>query len=120
MRLFARSLARCGKDVVFEDRDERILNGQSSEVFTNPRTDRATFKTLAGLEVFDSTNTARVATHKLCINYRADVGAEQWVRRADGAKRLRILSAENCCEDDRVLILMCTERGDGAIEVNTA
>lgn len=120
MSLFARNLAKCGKDVIFEDRDERIVNGRSSEVFSNARDDRAIVKTLKGIKVFDSTNTERVATHRMCLAYRADVGAEQWVRLASSDKRMRILSAENCCENDEVLILMCTERGDGAIEVNTA
>lgn len=120
MSLFARNLAKCGKDYVVEDRDERIINGVSSEVFTNPTPLRALVKTLRGVKVFDSTNTERVATHRLCAPYVAGVTAEQWVRRADNGTRLKILSVENCCEDDSVLILLCTERGDGAIEVNNA
>ena len=120
MTLFARNLAKCGKDIVFEDRDERIVNGGASEVFTNARDDRAIIKTLGGKKVFDGTNTERIATHRLCLNYRADVTAETWVRRNGSDVRLRILSVENCCDNDAQLILMCTERGDGAIAVNNA
>ena len=120
MTLFARNLAKCGKAVFFEDRDERIINGASVETFSNAREDRAIIRTLKGIKVFDSTNTERVATHRLSLNYRADVGAEQWVRVGASPVRLRVLSAENCGDNDTRLILMCTSRGDGAIAVNTA
>lgn len=120
MSLFSYNLNKHGKGVTFEDRDERIINGASQEVFSNERTDKALMKTLKGVAVFDSTNTERVATHELCLAWRDDIGAEQWVRRTDGVKRLKILTAENVGECDKVLRLLCTERGDGAIEVNTA
>lgn len=120
MSLFARNLLKHGKDVTFEDRNEAILNGQASEVFDNPRDDRAIFVTLQGVTVFDGTNTEQVATHKLLLNYRADVGAEQWVRRTGATKRIKILTAENCCEEDEVLVLMCTERGEDSQVVNQA
>lgn len=67
MTLFSRNLNKCGQDVSIEERDERILNGQSSEVFTNPIAVRAIVKTLRGKKIFDDTNTERVATHELCI-----------------------------------------------------
>ena len=120
MSLFARNLVKHGKDVTFEDRNEKILNGQASEVFDNPRDDRAIFITLNGVTVFDGTNIERIATHKLLLNFRADVGAEQWVRRTGATKRLKILTAENCCEEDERLILMCTERGEDSQVVNQA
>lgn len=118
MSLLARNLSKYGKAVVFEDRDEKIINGQSSEVFSNARNDTAIIKTLRGKSVFDSTNTERVATHELRLAYRSDIGAEQWVKRKGTTKRLKILTAENCCEDDVVLILMCTERGEDSKIVN--
>jgi head-tail adaptor len=120
MSLFARSLAKYGKPVTFEDRDESIINGQSAEVFTNARDDRAIMKTLRGKSVFDSTNTERVATHELRLNWRSDISAEQWVKRKGTTKRLKILTAENCCENDSVLVLVCTERGDDSKVVNRA
>ncbi len=112
MSLFTRQLAKCGKDITLEDRNESIINGRTSEVFTplTPPDDRALVKTLRGVTVFDSTNTERVATHRLCLVYRDDVGAEQWVTLK--GKRLKILTAENCAECDKKLILMCTERGE--------
>lgn len=120
MSLFARNLSKYGKAVVFEDRNENIVNGQSSEVFSNAREDTAIIKTLRGKSVFDGTNTERVATHELRLVYRGDVGAEQWVRKAGTTKRLKILTAENCCENDTVLVLMCTERGEDSKVVNKA
>lgn len=118
MSLLTRNLAKYGKAVVFEDRNEKIINGQTSEVFDNVRDDVAIIKTLRGKSVFDGTNTQRVATHELRLAYRDDIGAEQWVRRFNTTKRLKILTAENCCEDDTVLILMCTERGEDSKVVN--
>jgi hypothetical protein len=120
MSLFARNLSKHGKLMTFEDRDENIVNGQSSEVFSNARDDTAIIKTLRGVSVFDGTNTERVATHELRLAYRADIGAEQWVRKAGTTKRLKILTAENCCENDEVLVLMCTERGGDSKVVNQA
>jgi hypothetical protein len=120
MSLFARNLMKYGKDVTFEDRNEKIINGQASEVFDNPRADRAIIKTLRGVSVFDSTNIERVATHEMRLNWRADIGAEQWVKRDGVTKRIKILTAENCCENDAVLVLMCTERGEDSQVVNQA
>jgi len=130
MSLFTRQLAKRGKPVVLEDRNHRTINGATSEVFTelpksaarpdqeDPFNDVALVCTLRGVKVFDSTNTETVATHEFRLNWRDDVGAEQWVTLK--GKRLRILTAENCCEDDKVLILMCTERGEDAQVVNRA
>jgi len=120
MSLFLRNLAKCGKDVVIEDRTERIISGKPREVFSNPREDRMRVKTLRGVTVFDGTNTETIATHKLCGVWRDDVTAEQWVRFVHNDKRLRILTVENCCEEDERIILMCTERGDSAQVVNGA
>lgn len=118
MTLFLYSLNKRGKAVTFEERDEKIINGGTQEVFTNQRVDKALFKTLQGIKVFDSTNTEVVATHELRVVWRSDVGAEEWVK--FGNVRLKILTAENCCVDDRVLILMCTERGEASKVVNQA
>jgi hypothetical protein len=120
MSLFLRNLAKYGTDIVLEDRTEEILNGQSSEVFSNSRDDRAIIKTLKGVKVFDGTNTERVATHRMSMVYRSDVGNGQWVTKAGTTKRIKVLTAENCCERDDVLILMCTERGDESKVVNSA
>ena len=68
MSLFTRNLNRCGHNVTIEERDERILNGRSSEVFTNPIVVRAIVKTPRGLSVFDGTNTERAVTHELCLS----------------------------------------------------
>lgn len=118
MSLFERQLKKCGQVVKIEDRDERIINGKAAEIFSNERERRALIKTVRGVTVFDSTNTERVATHKLCMLWEPGIGAEQWVELK--GKRLKILTAENCCEHDRRLILMCTERGEVSKVVNRA
>ena len=118
--LFARNLARCGKPVIIQARQELIINGVSEEVFTDVLETRATVKTLRGVSVFDSTNTERAATHHFCINYVADpvITSENWL--FFKGKRVRILDVENCCEDDRTLKLFCTERGDDGSVINGA
>lgn len=109
MSLFNRNLAKCGLSFDIQDRDVRIINGLPTEVFSNPITTTGIVKTVSGLAVFDDTNTEVQATHKICIAYDSSVTSEKWILL--NAKRLRILTVENCCEKDETLILMCTERG---------
>ena len=116
MSLLVHSLNKCGQDVTIEDRDTEIINGQAAEVFTNPRIVKAIVKIVSGKSVFDDTNTERVVTHKLVIAYIANVTAENWVKL--GAKRIKILTVENCAEKNKELILMCTERGEDSKVVN--
>ncbi len=116
--MFARNLAKYGKDIVFEDRNLEPVNGEATMVFSNPREDRAIIKTLRGKKVFDQVNLERVATHEMRLNWRDDITSQQWVRL--GNRRIRILTVENCCENDEVLVLVCTERGDGGRIANSA
>lgn len=119
MRLFKRNLARCGFDVVIEERDEDIISGKTTELFTNAVAVRALVKTLKGVTVFDNTNTERVATHELCIAFPVEtVTAENWVTLK--GKRLKILNVVNCGECDEILKLFCTERGEDSKVVNRA
>lgn len=116
MSLFQHNLNKCGQDVIIEERNMDILNGRAGMAFTNPQTVRAIVKTVTGVSVFDSTNTERVATHKLIMAYQVGITAENWVK--IGSKRIKILTVENCAEADQKLILMCTERGDESKVVN--
>ena len=119
MKLMERNLRNRGKDVIIEDRDVKIINGQAQEVFSNPTpTLKALICTIKGVSVFDSTNTERVATHKLSMDFRSDVTAEKWVK--FGTKRIKILTVEDCCENEEIMILMCTERGEDSKVVNQA
>ena len=118
MSLFTRNLNKCGQDITLEDRDEKIINGQSTEVFANPVPVRAIVKTIQGVSVFDDTNVERVATHRIAIAYIVGVTSSKWVKL--GTKRIKILTVENCAEKNRVLILMCTERGEDSKVVNQA
>ena len=118
MSLFLYSLAKCGKDIEISDRNVELFNGNPTEVFTNKVTVKAIVKTLTGVTVFDSTNTETVATHEMKVEFIAGVAAEQWI--LFKGKRIRILTAENCAENDAILILMCTERGLDSKVVNDA
>jgi len=117
--LFKRNLAKCGQNVTIQTRTESIISGQSSEVFatfTGPVP--AIIKTVRGKSVFDDTNTERVATHQICLEYISGVTSEMWV--LFGTRRIKILTVENCCEADEQLILMCTDRGEDSQVVNSA
>lgn len=118
MSLFTRNLAKCGQDIELAGRDTRTINGLPQEVFTNAVTVKAIVKTPNGVSVFDDTNTETGVTHELCILYVAGVTAEKWVKLK--GKRLRILQVKNCCEKDKTLVLMCTERGVDTKVVNDA
>ena len=118
--LFKRNLVKCGKTISVHIRVESIINGQSRMVFTPFITPDplAIVKTVRGVSVFDSTNTERVATHEICLEYVAGLTAEMWVQL--GTKYIKILTVENCCENDEQMILMCTERGEDSKVVNEA
>lgn len=118
MSLIAYFVIKNGKDIQIRDRDEKIINGQSTEVFSNTLTDRALFKTLKGIEDFSGTNIDDGATHELKLVWRGDIKREQWINRTGKTVLFKILSAENCCEDDNTLILRVLERGEESIIVN--
>lgn len=116
MSLLQHSINKCGQDVTFEDRNMKIISGLTQEVFDNPRVRKVIVKTVNGVSVFDDTNTERVVTHKITMPFEAGIGSEQWITL--GTKRLKVLLADNCAEQDKVLILMCTERGEDSKVVN--
>lgn len=80
-----------------------------SESFTAGNTVLGLIKTISGKTYFDGVNTERLITHEIRIEYVAGVTAETWV--LFGTRRLDILSVENCCETDEVLVLQCNDRG---------
>lgn len=118
MSLLAHTLSRCGQNVTVESRNMTIINGKASEIFSDPLPIRAAVKTVSGITAFDSTNTETVVTHRLCVVYNAAITAEKWIRL--NTKRIRIISVENCCEQNETMILLCTERGSDGSIVNQA
>lgn len=117
--LFSRNLVRCGRSIDVENRTTKFINGQPTLIFTAFLSSiNAIIKTVRGVSVFDDTNTARVATHEICLAYFPGVTAEMWVKL--GTRRIKILTVENCCEKNEVLRLMCTERGEDSQVVNQA
>ena len=114
MSLFARNLARCGKDITLQNRDiEAPIFGTPdfTETFSGDQVVKAIVKTVNGKTFFDGVNTETNITHEMRIDYLAGVTAETWI--LFNSRRIDILSVENCCENDDVLILTCSERGVG-------
>ncbi|MCK5643051.1 MAG: hypothetical protein KAJ19_19745 [Gammaproteobacteria bacterium] len=118
LRLFKRNLAKHGKTITLEDRTTSTINGLPVETFSNPVTPTALVKTVTGVTVFDNTNTERVVTHEICLLFLAGITSEKWVKL--GTTRIKVLTVENCCENDECLKLMCTERGLESKVVNDA
>ena len=118
MSLAANNIRRKGRKVVIYDRDVKLINGIAKEVFSNPIKTLARVCTVKGISVFDSTNTERVATHKLIMFYDASITAEKWI--AFKGKYIKILTVENCCEADEIINIMATERGEDSKVINNA
>lgn len=115
MSLLARGLAQSNKTVILQNRDiEPPLFGSSNfdETFSGDSDPLpAIVKTPRGKTFFDGVGTDVNITHEIVIAFIDGVTAETWV--LFKGRRIDILEVENCCEDDEVLILTCTDRGVG-------
>lgn len=114
--LLARELAKSNNTIILQNRNiEPPVFGSSNfdETFsgdTDPL--QAMVKTPRGKTFFDGVGTDVNITHEIVIAYVAGVTAETWV--LFKGRRIDILAVENCCEQDKVLILTCTDRGTDA------
>lgn len=110
--LFKRNLAKCGKTITLQNRAiSSPLFGQPDfgETFSGDQDVTAIIKTVKGKTFFDGISTEVNITHEICIEYLAGVTAETWI--LFKSRRIDILQVTNCCEEDKVLILTCSERG---------
>lgn len=107
---------KANNKITIEERVAEIYNGRPRVVFKNPTTVDAKVCTVTGVSTFDDTNTERVVTHKIIIDYIEGLTAERRVK--IGNKSLNILAVENCCEKNETHKLMCTERGEASKVVN--
>lgn len=93
-----------------------------NEVFSDPITVWANVRTVSGVIVFDSTNTAREVSHEVDIRYRADLTAETWIKllaiNSTVDVYLYVIQLENLNEENKYMRLRCTLRGDIAKPVN--
>ena len=114
-RLFSRNLAKYGKPITLQNRAiTSPLSGTPdfTESFTNDQNVQAIVKTVRGKTFFDGVSTESIISHEMRIEFIAGVTAETWVILK--GRRIDILAVENCCEEDEVLILTCSDRGTGA------
>lgn len=118
--LFKRNLAKYGKPITLQNRDiapPLFGTPDFDETFSGDIDRQAVVKTINGKTFFDGVSTESLVTHKFSIEYEAGVidddtvTAETWI--LFKGKRIDVLSVENCCEEDQVLILTCTNRGVG-------
>ena len=114
MSLFKRNLAKYGKSITLQNRDIMppvFGTPDLTESFSNDRVVTAILKTVRGKTFFDGVSTEKIITHEIMIEFLAGVTAETWV--LFSGRRIDVLAVENCCEQDEVLILTCSERGTG-------
>lgn len=120
MSLFQRALAKYGKPVTLQNRNVLPpLFGTTDfdEAFTGDLERTALVKTIRGKTFFDGVSTETPITHEFRLPYEAGVvdddtvTAETWL--LFKGKRIDVLAVENCCEEDNVLVLTCTNRGIG-------
>ena len=119
--LFTRNVAKCGQVIDIESRELTVINTRQSLVFTVVASPKAIIKTIRGTKKFEGVNTEEQPTHTICVPFDSvpsTITAENWVKMK--GRRLRILDVENCCEQDKVFILTCTERGDEVRDANKA
>lgn len=113
-QLFNLNLLKCGKMLTLQNRNiasPAFGSVDFDETFSNDQEVLGIVKTKRGKTFFDGVNTETPITHEICIQYLPGVTAETWV--LFKGRRIDILSVENCCEEDEVLILTCSERGTG-------
>ena len=108
-------LAKKGKAIEIQDRslgdgfddDEAlafttVAGGSVTAIICTPR----------GKTVFDGVSVDDDVTHEFHIVWPGfDVTAENWILFTAKSKRYRVLRAKNCCEADKRMVIMCTERG---------
>lgn len=118
--LFKRNLAKHGKTITLQNRDiEPPLFGTPDfdETFSGDVDRKAIVKTIRGKTFFDGVSTERLITHEFILEYETGVidddtvTAETWI--LFKGRRIDVLAVENCCEEDEVLILTCSNRGVG-------
>lgn len=113
MSLFKRNLAKNGKPITLHQRDIIAPLGGVVDFdmsFSSPTEVQALVCTQRGSTLFDGVATDNPVTHSVRLDYISGVTAETWIQLADG-RRLDVLDVENCCENNEVLKLLCSDKG---------
>ncbi len=79
----------------------------------------ARIKTTAGRTVFNGVNADVLITHEIWIRFDPAVSSETWILLEDN-RRLDIEMVENVDEESDFTKLLCTERGNAALEASEA
>jgi len=113
MSLLKRQLRHCGQSISIQTRNlvPPVFGSVDLQLdFIQKYNVKALVKTPRGKTLFDGVSTDQVVTHKLAIEYLADITSEDWIILK--GRRLDILDVENCGEADKSIVLTCTDRGD--------
>lgn len=126
LRLFNRSLNRCGQEISVLERtldESGFESSQPVEVFTEIDTPLAIVKTVGtGDKLFDSISIADGATHIFCVLHSSTLEPVEHHNFFIELKseRYKILAVTNIDERDQVLALQAVKRGDSSLEASEA
>lgn len=118
--MFKRNLAKYGQTITLQNRDivAPVFGfANFDESFSGDIDRPAIVKTIKGKTFFDGVAEERIITHEFMLEYEAGVvddtliTSETWI--LFKGRRIDVLSVENCCEKDEVLILTCSDVGTG-------
>lgn len=88
------------------------------ENFSNGKTRWIGIESVNGIDVFDDTNIATAATHRIVARYESDIFEKRWIV-IDG-RYFKILQRINQAEQNRWIEYLCRERGITTRKVNKA
>ena len=111
MSLFLRQLARKGQPIEIQERTlDDDIDSDETEAFLTLLPTTAIVCTPHAKTIFNDVGIEEDVTHEFHMIYDALVtGVQQWILFKD--RRFRILNMTNCCEQDKRLVINCTERG---------
>ena len=121
MSLFKRNLNKCGQDITLQNRNIQapVFGSADADLeFSGDTVVKAIVSTKRGSTLFDGVSTDEAITHKVSIEFISGVTAETWILL--GSRRLDVVDVENCGEQDKVLNLLCNERGNSSQEASKA
>ena len=102
--------------IKIKTRDSEIKNSRVTETFATHSDVFSLWETIKGVEIFDDTNTATIATEKVIVEFDPAITKEFFVEK-DG-KNFRILQVEDLERRKEWTTMMLTDRGVTTKAVN--
>lgn len=108
-------------EAVFYDREIEARTDDEvgiDENFENGETRWVGVESVNGIDVFDETNIAIAATHRIIARYDSTIFSKRWI--VIDSKYFKVLQRTNVAERKRWIEYLCLERGVTTRKVNKA